>query len=53
MKLRAVNQTGGEDIVAGYEPEGETLDERQKDSDNQRLSWSVVVLTMVKHLSEI
>ena len=38
MKLRAVNQTGGEDIVAGYEPEGETLDERQKDSDNQRLS---------------
>ena len=38
MKLRAVNQTGGEDIVAGYEPKGETLDERQKDSDNQRLS---------------
>ena len=28
MKLRAVNQTGGEDIVAGYEPEGETLDEK-------------------------
>ena len=23
MKLRAVNQTGGEDIVAGYEPEGD------------------------------
>ena len=38
MKIRAVQQTGGEDIVAGYEPEGETLDERQKDSDNQRLS---------------
>ena len=38
MKMRAVQQTGGEDIVAGYEPEGETLDERQKDSDNQRLS---------------
>ena len=38
MKLRAVQQTGGEDIVAGYEPKGETLDERQKDSDNQRLS---------------
>ena len=38
MKLRAVNQDAGGDITAGYEPEGETLDERQKDSDNQRLS---------------
>ena len=38
MKLRAVNQDAGGDVTAGYEPEGETLDERQKDSDNQRLS---------------
>jgi len=38
MKLRAVNQDAGGDITAGYEPKGETLDERQKDSDNQRLS---------------
>ena len=26
-KLQAVRQTGGEDIVASYEPEGEQLDE--------------------------
>ena len=26
MKLRAVNQTGGEDIVAGYEPEGDMVE---------------------------
>ena len=32
--------------------EVEVLDERQKDSDNQRLSQSVVVLTMVRHLLE-
>ena len=38
MKMRAVQQGAGDDVVAGYEPEGETLDERQKDRDNQRLS---------------
>ena len=27
MKLRAVQQTGGEDVVAGYEPEGEMVNE--------------------------
>jgi len=27
MKLRAVQQTGGEDVVAGYEPEGEMVEE--------------------------
>ena len=27
MKLRAVQQTGGEDVVAGYEPEGEMIEE--------------------------
>ena len=27
MKLRAVQQTGGEDIVAGHEPEGEMVEE--------------------------
>ena len=32
MKLRAVNQTGGEDIVAGYEPEGEQIDELSKNT---------------------
>ena len=26
-KLQAVRQTGGEDIVASYEPEGEQIDE--------------------------
>ena len=26
MKLRAVQQTGGEDIVAGYEPEGDMVE---------------------------
>ena len=33
MKLRAVNQTGGEDIVAGYEPEGEIIESRLKKVD--------------------
>ena len=26
MKLRAVQQTGGEDVVAGYEPEGDMVE---------------------------
>ena len=33
MKLRAVNQTGGEDIVAGHEPEGEIIESRLKKVD--------------------
>ena len=33
MKLRAVNQTGGEDIVAGHEPEGERIESRLKKVD--------------------
>jgi len=28
MKLRAVQQTGGEDVVAGYEPEGDMVEAR-------------------------
>ena len=30
MKLRAVNQDAGGDVTAGYEPEGETLDESKR-----------------------
>jgi len=33
MKLRAVQQTGGEDVVAGYEPEGEIIESRLKKVD--------------------
>ena len=33
MKMRAVQQTGGEDIVAGYEPEGEIIESRLKKVD--------------------
>ena len=33
MKLRTVMQTGGEDIVAGYEPEGEIIESRLKKVD--------------------
>jgi len=33
MKLRAVQQTGGEDIVAGHEPEGEIIESRLKKVD--------------------
>ena len=33
MKLRAVQQTGGEDVVAGHEPEGEIIESRLKKVD--------------------
>ena len=33
MKLRTVMQTGGEDIVAGHEPEGEIIESRLKKVD--------------------
>ena len=33
MKLRAVQQTGGEDVVAGYKPEGEIIESRLKKVD--------------------
>ena len=33
MKLRTVMQTGGEDVVAGYEPEGEIIESRLKKVD--------------------
>ena len=33
MKMRAVQQTGGEDVVAGYEPEGEIIESRLKKVD--------------------
>ena len=41
MKLRAVQQTGGEDVVAGYEPEGEQIDEIQmpKNTKYARMSY--------------
>ena len=41
MKLRAVQQTGGEDVVAGYEPEGEQIDEIQmpKNTKYHRMSY--------------
>ena len=37
-KLQAVRQTGGEDIVASYEPEGEQLDENPLAAIKQRLN---------------
>ena len=42
MKLRAVQQTGGEDVVAGYEPEGDMVEAK----------YELVHQTMVRCLSE-
>ena len=50
-KLQAVRQTGGEDIVASYEPEGEQLDENPlgKCISNWRCI-RVLPVVWIKHL---